>query len=174
MTKIGVKIGRLLHKIRENRLACVIKPYMASKPHEEPRADKLRGNLESYHPNIDAWLRWVAIWVQPPDRSILKHGWAGVRFVHGPQLQLLGTCESLFHYHHSTSSMFDHACRRASEEQSLDRATTMGTDKHYVDLWFVCHRYNLFKGMPNPEKGLSFNTLAQNFSFDSAQILPCF
>ena len=64
MTKIGVKIGRLLHKIRENRLACVIKPYMASKPHEEPRADKLRGNLESYHPNIDAWLRWVAIWVR--------------------------------------------------------------------------------------------------------------
>ena len=99
-------------------------------------------------------------------------GWSSFRA--RTPLQLLGTWESLFHYHHSTSSMFDNACRRAPEEQSLDRATTMGTDKNYVDLWFVCDRYNLFKGMPNPEKGLSFNTLAQNFSFDSAQILPCF
>ena len=70
--------------------------------------------------------------------------------------------------------MFENARSRAPEEQLLDRATTMGTDKHQVDLWIVCHRYNLFKGMPNPKTGLSFNTPAQHFFFDRDQIRLCF
>ena len=70
--------------------------------------------------------------------------------------------------------MFDHASGRAPEEKSLDRAITMGTDHHEVDLWIVCHQDNLFNGMPNAKAGLCLDTPTRHFLCDLVQILQCF
>jgi len=39
-------------------------------------------------PNYRPGLEYLKLLVLSPDLWILKHGWVGVRFVHGPQLQL--------------------------------------------------------------------------------------